>query len=381
MPYVRYTGAMHIKKFLIPILLPFCLLPSFSYAQTKGTPREIFFPARIVSITAEESKQVLNVDIRQSTVTVHPTRGVFTGSTIVITDDDRFGAHGETPLEPGEMVTIRASCLGEGLDDCQYSIDDRYRLPSLGWFAIFFVALVIGLGRRRGVTALAGLVVSIVVLLFFIVPKLAHGANPLLITVSGGFIIAVASMMTAHGFSRHTGLALISTLATLALSSVIAQLFTSLANLGGLGSENAFYLTASGNTSFNLSGLFLGGVIIGMLGVLDDVTTTQTATVAELHEANPALSRHELYRRGLVVGREHIASLVNTLVLAYAGTALPLFLLISLNTLDPLWVLLNSEYMAEEVVRTLAGSSALVLAVPISTALAARFVRRKVARP
>jgi uncharacterized membrane protein len=127
-----------------------------------------------------------------------------------------------------------------------------------------------------------------------------------------------------------------------------------------------------------MRGLLLGGIILGALGVLDDITTAQAAAVDELHRANPSLDARELYRRGLSVGREHITALVNTLFLAYAGASLPLFILFTIYNEVPVWVALNSEFVAEEVVRTLVGSMALILAVPITTAAAATIVSRSI---
>ena len=134
------------------------------------------------------------------------------------------------------------------------------------------------------------------------------------------------------------------------------------------------YLQSGLTAGVNLRGLLLGGMIIGCLGVLDDITTAQTAAVDEIRKANPNLTSKQLLQSGLSVGREHIASLINTLALAYAGASLPLLLLFQTNETFPLWVTLNSEFLAEEIVRTLVGSTTLLLAVPISTWCAARFL-------
>jgi uncharacterized membrane protein len=194
------------------------------------------------------------------------------------------------------------------------------------------------------------------------VPRILAGDNPFLTTLVGSIIIVTVSLYLAHGFNHRTSIALLSTSVTLALAIALAVLFVHLAKLFGLGTEDAYFLIAA-NQTINLQGLLLGGIIIGTLGVLDDITTAQTAVVAELKRAKPDLSRHELYKRSLTVGHEHIASLVNTLVLAYAGTSLPIFLLFTLNRTEPIWTILNSEFVAEEIVRTLVGSSALVMSV------------------
>jgi uncharacterized membrane protein len=148
-----------------------------------------------------------------------------------------------------------------------------------------------------------------------------------------------------------------------------------LTHLTGGGTEEAFYLQIGVLSTLNLRGLLLGGIIIGALGVLDDITTAQTAAVDEISKANPSLRFEELVKRGHSIGREHITSLVNTLALAYVGASLPLLLIFSAAHSEPLWVLLNREYIIEELVRTLIGSITLILGVPISTLLAALFLR------
>ena len=157
----------------------------------------------------------------------------------------------------------------------------------------------------------------------------------------------------------------------------MAIMFVSAGKLLGLGSEQAFYLQFGSLETVNLQGLLLGGIILGALGVLDDVATTQSATVEELKRANPNLSFQELYRGGSSVGREHITSLVNTLFLAYAGASLPVFLFFLTKKPQPRGGTLNTEFIAEEVIRTLVGSISLILAVPITTLLAAYYFSKK----
>jgi uncharacterized membrane protein len=191
-------------------------------------------------------------------------------------------------------------------------------------------------------------------------------------------MIAVISLYLAHGFSKRTSIAVASTVIAIVVSALLAILFVDLTKIAGLGSEEALYLQVANLGKINLKGLLLGGIIIGSLGVLDDITTAQTATVEEISAANNKLDFAELYRRGTSVGREHILSLINTLVLAYAGSSFPLFILIVRNTTEPLWVVLNSEPIVEEIVRTIVGSATLMFAVPISTVLAAYFYSRGV---
>ena len=222
-----------------------------------------------------------------------------------------------------------------------------------------------------GLQSVLGLFVSILILAAFVVPQIIHGKNPLLISFIGAFLIACTALYLAHGFSKKTSIALASTLLTLLVSAILAIIFVHTASLFGLGSEEAMYLQIGQTQNINLRGLLLGGIIIGALGVLDDITTAQTAAIAEIYRHNPRLKFRDLYRSGLTIGREHIASLVNSLALAYVGASMPLLLLFTVNRTSPLWVILNSEFIAEEIVRTLVGSATLLFAVPISTFFAA----------
>jgi uncharacterized membrane protein len=268
----------------------------------------------------------------------------------------------------GDIVVASKVANAEG---DYYYVADKYRLTNLYWLVGLFFALAILFARLKGLSSILGLVFSIFVLAWFIVPQILNGKNPLIITLVGSCVIAFVSIYLAHGFNRRASVALLSTLITLGISSVLAVFFVGATQLFGLGSEEAFYLQGVPDLVINLKGLLLGGIIIGTLGVLDDITASQTAAVDEIRKANPALTFKDLYRRGLSVGHEHIAALINTLALAYAGASLPLFLLFNVYASQPVWVTLNSEFIAEEVVRTLVGSVALILAVPISTFLAA----------
>lgn len=253
----------------------------------------------------------------------------------------------------------------------QYVIVDRYRMPALAATVAIFAVLAVVVGRRRGLTSLVGLGITGAILVLFIAPQILAGKNALAVALSASGAIVLVSMFVSHGLSRRIQIAAVSTLAALGISGALAYLFVGASQLFGFGQGDAFLLEAGYQGTINLQGVLLAGIIISVLGVLDDVTTAQTAAVEELHHTDPELTVRELYRKGLSIGREHIASLVNTLVLVYAGAALPVFLLLTMQKSQPLWVLINSEFLAEELVRSLIGSMALILAVPISTYLAA----------
>ena len=192
-----------------------------------------------------------------------------------------------------------------------------------------------------------------------------------MVSLIGAAAIATITIYLSHGFNWHSHLALVSMLSTLLAVAGLSFIAVRFGQFAGLGSEEAYFLQFSETARINLQGLFLGGILLGALGILDDICIAQISTVFQLKSVSPKLSFDELYHRGLVVGKDHVASLVNTLVLAYAGANLPLFILFTLNRSVPFWVTLNNEIIAEEVIRTLVGSIGLVLAVPIATILAA----------
>ncbi|MGW0989635.1 YibE/F family protein [Streptomyces sp. NPDC002486] len=256
--------------------------------------------------------------------------------------------------------------------DLQYSVTDiNRRLPLTVLAGIFAIAVVV-VGRMRGVMALVALAISFMVLNFFILPAILQGSNPLVVAVVGASAIMLIALYLCHGLSARTSVAVLGTLISLLLIGILGSVFIDWAALTGNTDDNTGLIHGLYPT-IDMSGLLLAGVIIGSLGVLDDVTVTQTSAVWELHEANPSMGWRGLYRAGIRIGRDHIASVVNTLVLAYAGAALPLLLLFSIAQ-SSVGTVANSELVAEEIVRTLVGSIGLVASVPVTTALAALVV-------
>ncbi|GCB47756.1 YibE/F family protein [Streptomyces sp. NL15-2K] len=256
--------------------------------------------------------------------------------------------------------------------DLQYSVTDVNRRLPMALLAGIFALAVVVVGRLRGVMALIALAISFMILNFFILPAILQGSNPLVVAVVGASAIMLIALYLCHGLSARTSVAVLGTLISLVLIGVLGSLFIGWAALTGNTDDNTGLIHGL-YPSIDMSGLLLAGVIIGSLGVLDDVTVTQTSAVWELHEANPTMGWRGLYRAGIRIGRDHIASVVNTLVLAYAGAALPLLLLFSIAQ-SSVGTVANSELVAEEIVRTLVGSIGLVASVPVTTALAALVV-------
>jgi uncharacterized membrane protein len=284
------------------------------------------------------------------------------------------GEAGEVVLVVGERVFL--SVVRSDDHNVTYTYYDRDRRVLLGVVALLFGLAVVGLGRMRGLAALAGLALSLVVLISFIVPAIVAGRDAVLVALVGGSAIVLIALYLANGFTAMTHVSAIGAFAALALTVILSWLVLTLARFTGLASEESFYLLSL--PDIDLSGLLLAGVVLGTIGVLDDVTVTQASAVWELQTANPRLGHRGLFDSGLRIGRDHIASTVNTLLLAYAGAGLPLVILFSLSGL-PLGVVASSEVIAVEIARTLIGSIGLVAAVPITTWLAARQASTKLA--
>jgi uncharacterized membrane protein len=273
-------------------------------------------------------------------------------------------------LDNGEDVIV--SYAPDAPRELQYSVSDIDRGFPMALLAGIFALAVVAVGRLRGLFALIALAVSFAVLSFFILPAILHGSNPLVVAVVGSSAIMLIALYMCHGLTARTSVAVLGTLMSLLLIGVLGSLFIGWAKLTGNTSDETGLIHGL-FPDIELSGLLLAGVLIGSLGVLDDVTVTQTSAVWELKQADPTMTARQLYRAGLRIGRDHIASVVNTLVLAYAGAALPLMLLFSVAQ-SSVGTVANSEIVAEEIVRTLVGSIGLVASVPVTTGLAALVV-------
>lgn len=276
-------------------------------------------------------------------------------------------------LRKGDRIVVGRS--DDGSTGVAYYFADYQRRTPLLALGLLFALVVVGLARWRGAAALLGLVVSLVVLVRFVLPAILHGSSPLAVAMVGSSLIAIVIIYLAHGVSVQTTTALLGTLAALLLTALLAIVFVKATQLTGLASEEGTYLRGVLGTRVNLQGLLLGGIVIGALGVLNDVTVTQAAAVWEIHRADPTATARNLYRSAMRIGRDHIASTVDTLVLAYAGAALPLFVVFTVAG-RRLSELVTGEIVAEEVVKTLVGSVGLVASVPMTTALACLLVTR-----
>lgn len=356
---------------LVTIGMSFLFRPTFVYAQDGVAQPPKYFRGKVIEIIEQRSissedqlfTQLLSVQKND------------TGETIeVVAGSDFQPLNAQQLLKVGTELVLAEQTLYDG--STEVVVADVYRTKTVYWLLGLFAVVVVIVGGLRGATSFLGMFVSLIILLLYVVPQILSGSNPLVVGLIGSMVIGTITIYIAHGFSIKSHVALSSMIGVLFLVGGLAILAVKAAQLVGLGSEEAYFLQFSDTANINLQGLLLCGILLGALGVLDDITISQSSIVFELYDAKKKISWEELYERGLAVGKDHVASLVNTLVLAYVGANLPLFLLLVMNEQTPLWVTLNSDILVEEIIRTLAGSIGLVLAVPLSTFLAAQVVTR-----
>ncbi len=270
-------------------------------------------------------------------------------------------------LGGGDRIVLRDAY--DAPEEFRYGFQDFQRRTPLVLLAGAFAVAVVALGRWRGVRALVGLMLGLGVLVVFVVPALLRDRPAVAVALAAGVLVVGAALYLAHGVTPATTIAFLGAVASVSLVTVLAVVVLDAARVSGLADADSQVLSITAS-ALDLRGLLVAGIVIGVLGSLDDVTVTQVSTVAALRSAAPGLSARELYRRAVAVGRDHVAASVNTLVLAYAGASLPLLLLFAQGG-QPLGRLVTSEVVAVEVVRMLVGSIGVVMAVPLTTALAA----------
>ncbi|QSB17133.1 YibE/F family protein [Natronosporangium hydrolyticum] len=301
-------------------------------------------------------------------------------ATVLLADGPDRGQEVTTPLpdgpgapdvRAGDQVEVAVVTNPGDPTDQQYGIADHKRGTPLVLLGALFALVIVAFGLRRGLASLAGLAACFTLLLTFVLPAIISGQPPLLVAVVGAAMVMFVIMYLVHGVSVRTSVAVLGTLGALIVTGLLGFLATAATHLTGFVGNDELTLFHR-IPDLDLRGVLLAGIIIGSLGVLDDVTVSQSATVSEIARADPTLTRWQLYKAGIRVGRAHIASVVNTLVLAYAGASLPLLLLIVLSTSgQDMGTVLTAQPIAQEIVRSVVATIGLVAAVPLTTLLAA----------
>lgn len=357
-----------MKHLLTTILLGIALLFPFSSAHAQQTLIDApaddgFFRATVISIESPEDDPF---SIYQAELTSGPQKG----QVVDVYQESVRGLQIHQDVVAGEEIVVVASSLSV----YPYEFYDRYRTNRVWLILVMFAAIVVGVTGKKGIRALIGLALTLSVIGGIIFPLLERGPFSTFMSIFlGAIAILIISLYISHGWKRKTHIALASSIISLLFATAFGLLAIWLVGLLGQGSQEAIYLQLGNLDHISLRGLLLGAMILGAVGVLDDVTIIQSSAVEELQQANPSLSSLELYKRSLRIGHEHIVSMVNTLFIAYAGAALPLLLFYAVqqDIATPLWVVFNSEAVMEELLRSIVGSAALVISVPLSSAIAA----------
>ncbi len=351
-----------MKKITPLLILVLVTIGLFVYSPLKAMERtdEPLYEVKVTSIVHEEEVQTYNGVFYEQVLAAE-----LDGKEISIFSD-AFSMVNHSRFEVNDRLVIL-----QGEDGSYYAVE-HVRHHVLIWLALIFVGVVVFVGRSQGVLSLVGLGFSFLVLFKVIFPNLLLGTNPLFTVFCGMALIIPGSFYLSHGLNRKTSIAILGTLIALVITGILAALFIDFGHLSGMSSEVATFLKIDTGESLNFQGLLLVAILISLIGVLDDVTISQAAIVQELKKANKKLTFFELYKSAMNVGRDHIASMVNTLVLVYAGASLPLLMLFLMGDQN-LAAIFNYEFIAEEIIQTLVASTGLVLAVPITTILACRF--------
>ena len=363
-----------MKKLFILVAL-FLLLPSLALAQgQENTPEEAVFEAKVLSI--EKTQTVKRPDgskVVQQNVRLRGLTGKWEGRAVETDGINSLDVTHTLEVSPGNRVLV--SYLRDVSGEEHFYIIDYVRRAPMFWLAIIFCLLMIVVGRFKGFKSLIGLGTSFIVILYLVIPGVLAGYNPLLISILCSFLILFLITYITWGWTKQSHLAFASIAVSLVFAGLFSFLFTNLTKLSGMANEDATFLIGDNLPAINFQGLLLAGIIIGILGVLDDVVISQISIVRQLKQANQNLQSKQLFSQAMKVGVDHISSMANTLFLAYVGVSLPLLLLFKLGStaFHGFSQIVNSEIIATEIVRTLVGSVALILAVPISTFIAAKY--------
>jgi uncharacterized membrane protein len=369
---------MKIKPLIVLALLVLAALaavftlPYFSQVQLPEAHFSSFGSetvlARVVSIIEEGEIDLGGITQHYQVARVEISEGDYQGIEMEIDYGKRQVLSGNTYLKPGDKILVTLGKRPDGVITAYFA--EFVRTNSLSWLLAAFVVAIVLISGWKGLRSLVSMGFSLFVIIAYIIPHILGGEDPVRVSIIGSAILLGVTLYLTYGWNLKTHAAVWSMVLVLILTGTLAWFFVVFTRLTGAGDENALFLVQMLDARINLRGLLLGGMIIGALGVLDDLVTTQASATFELRHANPELGFRRLYQAAMRIGQDHVAATVNTLVLAYAGASLPMLLVFSLARGDYSY-LVNFSFVAEEVVRTLVGSLGLVAAVPLTTVIAA----------
>ena len=326
----------------------------------------------IVEILEEKDIEFGEQTQKYQKLKIEITKGSLKGEEIVI-------ENGDSPMSQvilyskGDTVLISHSFSNDEND--VFYITDFVRTKGIVILFILFILLSVTIATKKGFFSLISMMITFVILFSFVLPQIQSGKNPVVIAILASIVIIPITFYLSHGFEQKTSIAILGTSIALVITGILSNIFVNLTYLTGTSSEESLFLQTSGGLQYNLKGLLLAGIIIGTLGVIDDITISQTAIVYQLYSLKNDMSFSQLFKKSIEIGKDHIASMINTLILVYTGASLPLLLLFMSST-RPFGEILSYEVVTTEIVRTLVGSIGLILAVPITTYLACHFVKK-----
>lgn len=359
-PFLRQCSVFKSMKhfFIICVLATLVtLIPNRAIAV-----ETTFFRGTVDSISSDSASMLIIIDDKD---------GVENKITIPTFADKSLSS---TKYSVGDKLIISSQTVN---DKIFYAVSDRDRtIPYIGLIALF-IALVVIIGRVQGFISIGAMIVSFSLITQFTIPQIVEGVDPIVVSMITALVIIPLTFYLSHGFNKKTSLAVISTMIALLLTAVLSVAFTRFGHLTGLSSDEADAVIFKLGSNIRLADLLIAGMIISAMGVLDDVTISQIGIVQALNKVRPDMKNHHLFTEAMEQGRDHIASLVNTLILVYAGAALPLFLLVYKSE-TPLWVVIQRESIAEEITRTFVSSIGIIAAVPIATMIAVKWGKRRI---
>ena len=352
---------MRIVGVLCTIIMSF----AFAYAQSDSVllkDKEETILARVVKVTDSVIKDVPNTETKAlyQTVTVRFIKGERIGKEVTIQDTS-------FPMKVGDKVYVRYITTSDASE--YYSIQEPYRIQALLYlFGFFFIAVLL-FGGKQGFLSLVALFISFGVIFKILFPQIIEGGNVVVIATLGALLSLFVVMYMTHGFTRLTTAAFLGCTASVLVTLLLAIVSVKATALTGFSDEESVFLNIATKGNIDFIALLVGGIIIGVIGVVDDVAITQASVVHELRHANPNLSSRDLYKKASAVGKNHMGAVINTLILAYTGASLPLVLLLYVSE-SPVLELINREAIATEIIRSCVGSIGLLCAVPLTTIIA-----------
>lgn len=357
--FILVLAAFLFVPYFSRVVLPVAQMSAFGSETVRAQVTEIVEEGQIDLGGTVQRYQLARVEILE---------GEYRGILIEIDYGKRQVLPGNVYLQPGDKLLVTIGKRPDGVLTAYFA--EHVRTAPLLWLLGAFVLAILAISRWKGLRSLLSMAFSLFVIVRYIIPHILAGEDPVRVSIVGAAILLAVTLYLTYGWNLKTHAAVLGMVVVLLITGTLAYFFVVFTRLTGAGDENALFLIQMLNARINLRGLLLGGMIIGALGVLDDLVTTQASAVFELHGANPGLGWRGLYHAAMRIGQDHVAATVNTLVLAYAGASLPMLLMFSLGRGDFGYVV-NFSFIAEEIVRTLVGSLGLVVAVPLTTAIAA----------